>query len=143
MAVPFKPYVYYKMNWKDKIDTITFNDAWGTLNTYFPTLNINYDEFAKRCENGQYLNLTIKQYINMKPENSGLHRLNAITIEEAYIDKPRGTADLDSVLFHMTTCQLVSPIVLLKTNNHLIKLDGVHRLVVSHFIKSDLRILIV
>jgi hypothetical protein len=86
------------MNWMKNIDIITFNDSWQTWNTHFRN-NINpkisLSKFYKLALRGEYYDMSINDYIDLKPENSGLHRLKAKTVEEAYSDKPRGNKDIE------------------------------------------------
>lgn len=139
------------MKWSKYIDIVTFNDSFETWNKYFKNdINpkITFYKFYQMSLMCEYLNLSVDEYIKMKPENSGLNRLRKKTVEEAYNDKPRGDDDIKSVYYHMLTKKCVSPIVLIKVKDkknktRLIKLDGVHRLVAAKFTNSQIRVLII
>lgn len=139
------------MNWQKCIDLVTFNDSWGTWNSFFREKinpNIDFDVFYNLAIKAQYKVISVNEYISLNPDNGGLHRLKAKTAEEAYKDKPRGENDIKSVLYHMTTKECISPIVLIKVKDklgkvRLIKLDGVHRVVAANIINSKIRIAII
>lgn len=139
------------MNWSKNIDLVTYNDAWLTWHKHFK-LKINqklsFSKFFKLSLKAKYFDMDINEYLKLNPENSGLHRLYAKNVADAYKDMPRGSADIDSVNYHMTTNDCISPIVLLRitdnsNNMRLLKLDGVHRLVAANFRHSKIRVCII
>jgi len=134
------------IEWSKNVDIITFDNAWHTWNTfarkkYKPSLT--FEKFYKAAFKGQYKDVTVAQFLRMKPQNAGVHRFQAKTPKEAYPDKPRGEKDLKSILYHMRTKNCISPIVLIRAKGKLIKLDGVHRALAAKFRRSKIRMLII
>ena len=135
------------MNWADSVDLISFEDAWKTWDKYYRKKyqsKLNLNRFLFACLSGEYQDMTVSTFIKMAPENADFDLINiqAATPNQTYPHKPRGNHDLKSVKYHMKTKKCLSPIILIKSGEKLILLDGMHRVVAAKFRKSKIRILI-
>jgi hypothetical protein len=121
------------MEWSEEISFSCFNDGWKTFDTNFGRGKISLEQFLQHtAHNGEYMGITIKSLVENPPENLSVERLKAKSITEAYPtnDRPRGPADITSVKFHMRN-KNTSPVFLVKFENRIIFLDGVHRCVAA------------
>lgn len=134
------------MNWSNAIDIYTFNSAWRTWDEFYRKKykkTFKFKQFYESTLKAHYTYHTIAAIKRLGVENLYLERLKAKTPEEAYSDRPRGQADVDSVYYHMETDECVSPVVMIKVNNRLIMLDGVHRIVAANFRKSKVLVCVI
>lgn len=141
------------INWADKITYDSLYSAESTWSDYFKDLHpsINATAFFNAAAHGVYQNTTIQELLALGMEN---HRLRSYdcsqTAELAYPkhDRPRNETDINSVRYLSTTKDPISPIVLVqffdrKGRKHLIKLDGMHRLVAACIRRSPVRCFII
>ena len=132
------------IKWYRKVNKTTIKDAHGTYKLLIKSPVINQTYFKKLIKNGKYINISVTEYKKLKPLNAGLFRFSAKTPEEAYKINPNKTHDdYKSLKYLISTNDYLSPIILLKTNEYFIKLDGVHRTLAAKFRKSKIRILII
>ncbi len=132
------------MNWASSVDIYTFNDAWHTWDNYFRkkySRDTDFKKFYKSVLDCEYVKLTVNKIKKMKVDNISYARLDATNVEEAYEDRPRGDADLESIYYHLDTKECVSPIVIVYVKSKYILLDGMHRLVASHFKNKKSKVL--
>ena len=138
--------------WSQTIDQVTQEDSWETYREFYaakssaPMTRVQINE---RVRSARVTDLTSDQFLSLHIEN---HRLgqyfSATTAEEAYPihDRPRHQRDIDAVNYFLSPSIPVSPITVgiipdQKGVPHLIKLDGVHRIMAVHIRKELLRVL--
>ena len=129
----------------------TIKDAWKTWDTNFskkinPKLIPNLSSFKKLLKKSNCITKNISDIESMKNSRLDKYR-HARTAEEAYPpnDRPRGQKDIDSVNYHIKTREPTSPIIVISVSdldnkNHLIMLDGVHRIMGALIRKSKVSI---
>jgi len=130
------------MNWDTKVSKDTCQDALGTLNMLYSVSNPVISEVK---------DFTLSQLLRRNIDNMGRHRIKNLQKAKkkgikdiktlALIAYPKNdrnigrTTDISSVIYHTTTLNKVSPIVIGRYRKgryiYYIKLDGVHRLVGS------------
>ena len=121
------------MKFSDTVGIEVFNDAWETWDQWFRSENdpsIKLPQFLQMALEAKPVWLRLTDLIQDPPENLAVKRLLARTAQDAYPDKPRGSADVASIRHHMKSDN-VSPVVLIRIANKLILLDGMHRLVAA------------
>ena len=139
-----------EINWLCRPSDKTIKDAWETWNLLRvkinPQLIPTFSSFKKLLEKSKCITKNISDVEPM--ENTRLEKYrHATTAEEAYPpnDRPRGQKDIDSVNYHIKTQEPISPIIVISVNdldnkNHLIMLDGVHRIMGALIRKSKVSI---
>jgi hypothetical protein len=137
-------------NWKENPDKKTIIDAKLTVRDYYPKYS-----FGKLYK---IKNLYPSEYLRLNVSNTGLNRIkrvkkamkngiNDIT-KLANIAYPENEKvferDLSSVIYHSTTNNYISPIIVGRYRNskkvEYIKLDGVHRIISSIIRGGKIRI---
>lgn len=140
-----------EITWSEKISVEMLPYSYSTWNDHYSDVKkISYEDFSKAAANGTYAILTIQEFLDLNIENHRLQQyINAKTAEDAYPenDRPRGNKDIDSVNYHLTTNNPISPICIARTTPpnkiRLIKLDGVHRLIAASIRKSHIKVLFI
>ncbi len=128
------------MNWLATRDVESSIDAINTFNGIFPWMQ----QVGFMFIDYQY-DLTLQEFQDFQIENAGAHRIEAMesclrndieSLAEAAFplkDRPRGDRDIQSIIYHATTDNPVSPIVVVVLTEYkkprYILLDGVHRLI--------------
>ena len=137
-----------EIKWYKNVKKTTILDALGTYNLLVKSPNMDLLDFSKLCKNGKYTDISVKQYLKLKPLNAGLFRFEAEKPEDAYKINPNKTHnDYESLMFLINTNKYVSPIILLHTKidnkKCYVKLDGVHRTLAAKFRNSKIRMLVI
>lgn len=139
-VLPCQP---HEISWQSKLSDKTLQDSWTIWDRDFrPYIKPASEqcEFIAACEQMEYCIMTVDDFLKLHVENHRLVRYaHAKSPEEFYPtnDKPRQkNEDVDSVYYHMTTEDLVSPICVICVHDQSgrsrkIKLDGSHRLVAA------------
>ncbi len=119
-----------KMRWATRIDAQTLKDAAGTALTHY-----NVTIGTRPTE---YMTFTPQEFDAAQVQNHRA-RLGASLDEMFPIhDRPRGNADVDSVLYWQT--HKASPVALLRLQDgQLVTLDGVHRVIAAYLTDSKIR----
>ena len=141
------------MNWSTNVSKTTCRNALGTLNMFYSVSNPIISEVRY---------FTLSQLLRRNINNMGLQRIKNIQKAKkkgikdiktlALIAYPKNnrninrTNDISSVIYHATTSNKVSPIVISRHRKgryiHYLKLDGVHRLVGSVIRGGPIRVAI-
>lgn len=138
------------INWSLTISKDSLYSAQSTWDEHFRNAlhpSIDYAAFMKAANVGVYFQTSVQELLAMGMQNHRLFKYNcAKDAETAYPihDRPRNHTDIASVNYLSTTKDPVSPIVLVqvidrKGRTHLIKLDGMHRLVAACIRRSPVR----
>lgn len=143
-------YQSHEISWQNRLSEKTLKDSWLIWDRDFrPDIKPTsvYADFVQACERLKYCTMTVDDFLQLNVENHRLGRyIHAKTPEEFYPidDRPRqDNKDVQSVRYHMTTQNLVSPICVIcvdDQNGHArkIKLDGSHRLVAAKLCGSHI-----
>lgn len=123
------------------LDFATFNNSWGMFNQHFNTNNITCEEFIARVNSAEYHRMKISDFFEI--ENCETTRLVARSAEYAYRDNPRGNDVhvVNTLMGMLADNRPLSPIMVAKTNDRTILLDGMHRLV-AHALGRKRKILV-
>ena len=125
------------LEWLEKPDADTIACAYITVCMFFQD-KVTVEQFNCAVKNASCHIVTVTEYMALNPENAGLenpNRFSAVTIEDAYPDKPRGDKDVETLrYFTGKGIKTVSPIIVTRmTDGSLFKLDGVHRTLQQNF----------
>ncbi len=137
--------------WADSFDDVTLKDGWDTyLELYRNRVKHKFDEitFMERAKAITLKDITSQQFVDMGIENCRLQRYwDAKNAEQAYpeANRPRNTDDVVSVNYFLKKKRGVSPVLVARVidkndKEHLVKLDGVHRIMAAHILGKKIRV---
>jgi hypothetical protein len=128
------------MDWSKVVDLDTLNNAYETYKNHFKyqfKTKLSFRKFYEKTLQAKYYLVSIHQLKELDILNLNYDRL-VDDVHLAYNDKPRGDDDLSSVLYSMN--HTVSPICILNIESKMILLDGMHRIVSSNLLKSNIKV---
>ena len=136
------------MLWATAVDVDTLSNGYETWNKHYrkevaPAYTLK--RFLDAVLAGEYREIRVGELIALRPDNMDTVRLvGKKTAAAAYppSDRPRGAADLDSVAHHLKAGTVSSPVLLVKTDRGLIKLDVMHRVVAANIGGQRVRVCI-
>lgn len=134
------------MRWGTVVNLTT---AQETYNTYYRLVKEEVLEVLKytvyKTHPKALTNAGLNRLANMKKKQKQSTRAGrSITLLEAAVaayparSRPRGQADLDSIIYHATTKRIIPPIIILKRGR--ILLDGVHRLLAAAYLRQPIAV---
>lgn len=122
----------HSIHWKSQIDDE--QDGIETARNMF-----SFDPSVEII-GGDYKTVDKTEFDRLNVQN---HRadVNATTIDEIFPpeDRPRGEADISSIKYFMESGNDVDPIMVLKYDNELYVIDGVHRLVAAYLLNCPIK----